>query len=94
MNRHEFLTRAQLQPETLQAFITAGWLLPHGERRELDELDLARAQLIRDLKGDFGVNDAGIPIVLHLLDQLHGVRRLLRDMLETPPAHERWHGLQ
>ena len=44
------------------------------------EVDLARARLIRDLKVDLGVNDDGIAIVLHLLDQLHGLRRLLREM--------------
>jgi chaperone modulatory protein CbpM len=40
----------------------------------------ARARLIRDLKVDFRVNDEGIAIVLHLLDQLHGLRCLLRDI--------------
>ena len=41
---------------------------------------LGRARLIHDLKVDFGVNDEGIAIVLHLLDQLHGLRCLLRDI--------------
>jgi chaperone modulatory protein CbpM len=38
-------------------------------------MDVARARLIRDLKDDFGVNDAGVDVILHLLDQLHGLRR-------------------
>jgi chaperone modulatory protein CbpM len=42
--------------------------------------------LIQDLKVDFGVNDEGIAIVLHLLDQLYGLRCLVRDIhaMETP----------
>jgi chaperone modulatory protein CbpM len=29
---------------------------------------------------DLGVNDEGIAIILHLLDQLHGLRSLVRDI--------------
>ena len=36
--------------------------------------------MIRDLKADFGVNDEGIAIILHLLDQLYGLRCLVRDI--------------
>ena len=34
------------------------------------DTDAARAHLIRDLKTDFGVNDEGVDVVLHLVDQL------------------------
>ncbi|MCS3928869.1 hypothetical protein M2175_003900 [Bradyrhizobium elkanii] len=44
------------------------------------EADLARARLIQDLKAYFGVNDEGITIILHLLDQLYGPRCLVRDI--------------
>ena len=53
-----------------------------GEAGPFFEIDVARAQLIRDL-GELGVNDEGIPIVLDLIDQLHGLRRTLRDLLST-----------
>ena len=53
-----------------------------GEAGPFSEIDVARAQLIRDL-GELGVNDEGIPIVLDLIDQLHGLRRTLRDLLST-----------
>jgi chaperone modulatory protein CbpM len=39
-----------------------------------------KGALIRDLKADFGVNDEGIGIILHLLDQLYGLRYLVRDI--------------
>jgi chaperone modulatory protein CbpM len=39
----------------------------------MDDEDLARIRLIRDLKEDFGVNDEGMSIILHLLDQLNRI---------------------
>jgi chaperone modulatory protein CbpM len=84
MQRHEFLLAGQLEAGALEAWIEAGWLLPResGETGPFSEIDLARAQLIRDL-GELGVNDEGIPVVLDLIDQLHGLRRTLRDLLST-----------
>ena len=41
------------------------------------EADVARAQLILDLKKDLGVNDEGIGVILNLLDQMHSLRRAL-----------------
>jgi hypothetical protein len=38
---------------------------------------VARAQLIRDLKDDLGVNDEGVGVILNLVDQVHGLRRVL-----------------
>jgi chaperone modulatory protein CbpM len=42
-------------------------------------------QLIHDLH-DLGVNDDAIPVILDLVDQLHGLRRVLRDVLSTVAA--------
>jgi chaperone modulatory protein CbpM len=50
------------------------------------DVDLARAQLIRDLRDDFGVNDEGISVVLHLIDQMHGLRRSMQGLLEEMRA--------
>ena len=47
------------------------------------EGDLARAKLIRDLIQDLGVNDEGVGVILNLLDQLHGLRRTLADLLQS-----------
>ena len=49
-------------------------------------VDLARAQLIRDLREDLGVNDEGISVVLHLVDQMHGLRRSMRDLIDEMRA--------
>jgi chaperone modulatory protein CbpM len=85
METQEFVTRSHLDAPTLNAWIEAEWLAPvTGQKTFLfSEADLARARLIQDLRLDFGVNDEGIAIVLHLLDQLHGLRCLLRDIHAT-----------
>jgi chaperone modulatory protein CbpM len=79
---HEFLLRARLDTASLEAWIEAGWLVPRQAGAELsfNELDLARAGLIRDLRDAMGVNDEGIAIVLDLLDQMHGLRHALRQV--------------
>ena len=48
------------------------WIIPVDECKKcLDMEDITRMLLIRDLKECFGVNDEAIPIILHLIDQLH-----------------------
>jgi chaperone modulatory protein CbpM len=82
METREFISRSHLDTPTLNAWIEAEWLLPlaSGKTFQFSDADLARARLIQDLKIDFGVNDEGIAIILHLLDQLHGLRCLVRDI--------------
>jgi chaperone modulatory protein CbpM len=88
METQEFIGRSHLDIPTLNAWVEAEWLMPVTSRRKFlfSEADLARARLIQDLKVDFGVNDEGIAIVLHLLDQLYGLRCLVRDLhaMATP----------
>jgi chaperone modulatory protein CbpM len=85
IDRPEFLILARLETETLDAWIEERWLLPreHDSGSTFSEVDVARAQLIRDLKQDLGVNDEGIGVILDLLDQLHGLRRTLRDLVSV-----------
>jgi chaperone modulatory protein CbpM len=88
METQEFIGRSHLDTRTLTAWVEAEWLVPVASKKtfQFSEADLARALLIQDLKVDFGVNDEGIAIVLHLLDQLYGLRCLARDIhaMETP----------
>jgi chaperone modulatory protein CbpM len=78
----EFLVHARLDAQVLETWIEYGWLVPRREpdMRGFSEIDLARVQLIRDLKNDMGVNDEGIAVVLDLVDQIHGLRRTLRGL--------------
>ena len=82
METQEFVARSHLDTPTLNAWVEAEWLMPltFGKTLQFSHAGHTRARLIRDLKVDFGVNDEGIAIVLHLLDQLHGLRCLLRDI--------------
>jgi chaperone modulatory protein CbpM len=83
----EFLLNAQLKADALEIWIDAGWLAPrvNGQGRHFSEVDLARVQLIHDLQ-DLGVNDDAVPVILDLVDQLHGLRRVLREVLSSVAA--------
>jgi chaperone modulatory protein CbpM len=85
ISKQEFLDRAQLDRETLEVWIEEEWLVPSRTAPDMafSEADLARAELIRDLMQDMGVNDEGVGVILNLLDQLHGLRRALAGTLQS-----------
>ena len=89
ISEREFLERARLDRRTLAVWIEEEWLIPSRGAEELNftDMDVARANLIRDLKDNMGVNDAGLGVALHLLDQMHALRRALAAALDT--ARER-----
>ena len=79
----ELLSSARVDRETLDLWVEAEWIVPAAVADDLtfSERDLARVNLIRDLTVDFGVNEEGISVILHLLDQVHGLRRALAESL-------------
>ena len=79
ISKEEFLSLSGVGHETLNVWIEDEWLIPSGSSVELSfsEIDIARAQLIRDLQVNFGVNDEGVGVILNLVDQLYGMRRTL-----------------
>ncbi len=85
ITEREFLERARLDRRTLTVWIEEEWLVPSRTAPELTftEMDVARARLIRDLKDNMGVNDEGLGVILHLLDQMHGLRKALADALQS-----------
>jgi chaperone modulatory protein CbpM len=89
INKREFLVRAQLEDTTLEAWIHEEWLVPAESSGEptFSDADVARVQLIRDLKNDLGVNDEGVGVILNLVDQVHGLRRVLTELLKS--VHDR-----
>ncbi len=89
MQTREFVLQARIDVERLDKWLSAGWLFPRREDALTDysDIDLARAHLIRDLS-ELGVNDEAIPIVLDLVDQLHGMRRAMRELLATVRAQD------
>ena len=80
---HEFVIRARVEQQSVETWIAAGWLVPPQTEPEpmFSDVDLARAQLIRDLREDLGVNDEGVSVILHLLDQMHGLRGSMQGLL-------------
>jgi chaperone modulatory protein CbpM len=82
MRTREFLLAARLDAAAVEAWVEAGWLVPRRdeEAHDFTDADVARARLIRELQHDMGVNEEAIPIILDLLDQVHGLRQMLREV--------------
>jgi chaperone modulatory protein CbpM len=80
-----FCSRANLDPSELEDWLAAGWLRPTSVEGSatFTEADVARALLVHDLRRTIGVNDAGVDVILDLIDQLHGLRSALRDVSTT-----------
>jgi len=91
ISRVEFLQRTGLDQNTLQVWIEEQWLIPGSDApgEEFSDADLARAELIRELKRDMGVNDEGVGVILGLLDQVHSLRKALGEALLSVRAHRR-----
>jgi chaperone modulatory protein CbpM len=89
MQAREFIIQARIDGETLKNWVEAGWLTPqpNGEGADYSEIDLARASLIADLK-TLGVNGEGTTIILDLIDQVHGLRRMARALLSMAKAQQ------
>ena len=84
-SRMEFLSQTQLDQETLNICVAEDWLVPgvSGPETEFTDADVARAILIRDLMNDMGVNAEGVGVILHLLDQMHGLRQAMAAVLQA-----------
>ena len=75
------------------------WVLPDSAEESageaaysFDEVDLARLQLIAELRRDFDVNEEAMPLILQLLDQVYALRRALaelQDAIELLPEEAR-----
>ena len=88
MTEEEFCARIGIEQTTFQVWLEEGWLTPtRGEAGViLSEIDLARVRLIRDLRANIGVNDEAVGVILHLIDQVHGLRTILQAALQSRSA--------
>jgi chaperone modulatory protein CbpM len=78
----------------LRLWVREGWVRPAQSESGpvFDEVDLARLQLLCDLRNDMELPADVIPTVLTLIDQLHRTRRDLRritEALDQQPADVR-----
>ena len=69
----------------LRLWVKYGWVSPAEteEGYHFREIDMARLELIRQLKMDMAVNNEAIPIVLSLIDQIHGLRYELKSLAQA-----------
>jgi chaperone modulatory protein CbpM len=69
------------RPDVLR-WIENDWIRPHGTPGAylFMDIDVARVRMIRDLRDDLDINEAALPVVLLLLDQLHDLRRRMREL--------------
>lgn len=83
--REVVATVRRLHLRELRLWVREGWLRPaEGEGGPVfDDLDVARIRLICDLRKEMALPADAIPVVLSLLDQVHGLRRELRGLADA-----------
>jgi chaperone modulatory protein CbpM len=78
---------AQVQHLTvtrLRVWVQQGWIRPADKAAQsYSEADLARAALICNLQDELGFPEEDVPVLLNLIDQIHGLRSQLRSVLEV-----------
>jgi len=91
MDDHEFRYRLKIEVSELELWLREGWIAPRidGDQRRFQDEDIARGRLILDLTRDMGVNGAGVDIVMDLVDQLHSLRHVTRDILHAIGKQDR-----
>lgn len=75
MSKVSGLSRADLE-----LWVSNDWVRPEATEAgfSFGEIDVARVILIQQLRDDLEVNDAALPVVLSLVDQLYDLRRHMR----------------
>lgn len=83
MNELEFCLKLKIDAPVLTVWIEQGWLVPDttGPEPQFRDADFARGRLIIEMTRDMGVNEAGVDLVMELVDQLHSLRHTMRDLL-------------
>ncbi len=87
-------TVRRIELRELRLWVREGWVKPAtGESGPVfDDLDVARIRLVCDLRMEMSLPADAVPVVLSLLDQIHGLRRELRglaDAVDAQPAQTR-----
>ena len=78
----------ELDRRELTRWVENRWVLP--ERRDetwiFHEVDVARIELILEIRHEFAIDEEALPLVLGLLDQVYDLRRQLRRMCDALAA--------
>ena len=97
LTEHQVIAKVEtLSLRQLRVWVRRGWVVPcHSEEGPLfDEVDVARLRLVCQLKQDMAIGEEALPVVLSLMDQLHGLRRELKALaraVEDAPDEAREH---
>lgn len=67
----------------LRTWVSRGWIQPSGEGETIafTEADVARVSLIRDLRDTLEIHEEEVPVILSLIDQIHGLRYELKSLV-------------
>jgi len=74
----------------LRVWVAQGWIKPANQDAQIySDADVARAALICNLEDELGFAEEDVPVLLNLIDQIHGLRSELMGLLdvleELPP---------
>ncbi|HET7210815.1 MAG TPA: hypothetical protein VFI85_03605 [Methyloceanibacter sp.] len=85
LTERDLLARVQrLTVTRLRVWVAQGWIKPADEAAEsYSEADLARAALICNLEDELGFAEDDVPVLLNLIDQIHGLRAELKGLLDA-----------
>jgi chaperone modulatory protein CbpM len=77
-----------LDRQELVRWVENRWVLAerHGGDWLFREVDVARIELIREIRQEFAIDDEALPLVLDLLDQVYDLRRQLRRLCDALAA--------
>ena len=77
-----------LERRELIRWVEERWVLPERQAGTwvFHEVDVARIELIIEIRRDFAVADEAMPLVLSLLDQVYSLRRQMRRLCDAVAA--------
>jgi chaperone modulatory protein CbpM len=77
-----------LDREELGRWVENRWVQAEqrGDTLLFRQVDVARIELICEIRQDFAIDDEAVPLVLALLDQVYGLRRQLRRLCDALAA--------
>ncbi|MGH7053577.1 MAG: chaperone modulator CbpM [Stellaceae bacterium] len=89
MTLDELLARhSGLERQEIRGWIAEGWVRPEraGDNWSFAEVDVARVELILEIRREFAIAEEGLPLVLSLLDQVYALRRQMGRLCEVLAA--------
>jgi chaperone modulatory protein CbpM len=85
LTERDLVARVQrLTVTRLRVWVAQGWIKPEDRAAQgYSEADLARAALICNLEDELGFAEEDVPVLLNLIDQIHGLRAELKGLLDA-----------